>query len=305
MIVIADEITVGVARADLFESPFFAGFENARRGDKDSRFPIPDFGLAAARGVEQRDSLAVFFWVFKFAINRLCAAFQRGFELRQIANENDQLRPLPLVVERLESIWKFLVRADSRRLLQSFNRHRFRCARSFPNSTTISRRKRFNSLTGSKTSPARKFLNSPSLNGVPPSRPSCSRNFSSVQRQLFSLRQRHGGFDFGNMAGFIARDERERFSDAAVDFDFDRPLKFWRVARKTLAQTLVEFGIIRLPDFIADMDAQKIHVTVAEAQFGQFFAGNFEARLLNFVNRVRLLPFRPACLRRKQCRRRV
>jgi hypothetical protein len=31
--VVADEITISVARTDLFERPFFAGFEDARRGD--------------------------------------------------------------------------------------------------------------------------------------------------------------------------------------------------------------------------------------------------------------------------------
>ena len=77
----------------------------------------------------------------------------------------------------------------------------------------------------------------------------------------------------------------------AVNFDFDRPLKFRRVAGKTLAQALVEFGIVGLPDFVADVDAQKINVAVAETQFGQFLAGNFETRFLDFVNASAFLLF--------------
>ena len=39
-----------------------------------------------------RHGFAVFFRVFEFAINRRHTAMQRGFELGQIADEDDQLR---------------------------------------------------------------------------------------------------------------------------------------------------------------------------------------------------------------------
>ncbi len=45
---------------------------------------------ATVRRVKHRHRLAIFFRVFKLAINRLHAAFQRGFELRQVADENNQ-----------------------------------------------------------------------------------------------------------------------------------------------------------------------------------------------------------------------
>ena len=40
VIVVADEIAVGVARADLLENPVVARFENARRGDEDGRLRV-------------------------------------------------------------------------------------------------------------------------------------------------------------------------------------------------------------------------------------------------------------------------
>jgi len=83
---------------------------------------------------------------------------------------------------------------------------------------------------------------------------------------------------------FITRNDRQRFSSQTVDFNFNWPLKSRLVAGETLAQPLVEFWIIRLPDFIADVDAQKIHVAVAETQLGQFLAGGFETWFLNFIN---------------------
>ena len=86
------------------------------------------------------------------------------------------------------------------------------------------------------------------------------------------------------MTFFITRNDRQRFSSQTVDFNFNWPLKSRLVAGETLAQPLVEFWIIRLPDFIADVDAQKIHVAVAETQLGQFLAGGFETWFLNFIN---------------------
>ena len=39
-----------------------------------------------------RHSLTIFFWIFEFAINGLHAAFQRGFKLRVVTDEDNQLR---------------------------------------------------------------------------------------------------------------------------------------------------------------------------------------------------------------------
>ena len=111
------------------------------------------------------------------------------------------------------------------------------------------------------------------------------------QRKFFCFRERHRGFHFRNVTFFVTRNERQRFADETVNFNLNRALKFWRVARETLAQTLVEFGIVGFPNFIADVDAQKINAAVAETQFGQFLAGNFETRFLNFVNASAFLFF--------------
>ena len=46
-----------------------------------------------------------------------------------------------------------------------------------------------------------------------------------------------------------------------------RSLKFWRVARKTLAQTPVQFRVAGLPQFVADVDATEINVAITEAKF--------------------------------------
>ena len=40
-----------------------------------------------------------------------------------------------------------------------------------------------------------------------------------------------------------------------MNFQLDRPLKFGCLARETLAQSLVQFGIVRFPQFVADVDA--------------------------------------------------
>ena len=78
MIVIAHQIAVGLAGADLFQNPFLARFENARRGDENFRRPSP------ARA-KSGHGLAIFFRVFKFAINRAPNRMgMRRFQLRQL-----------------------------------------------------------------------------------------------------------------------------------------------------------------------------------------------------------------------------
>ena len=104
------------------------------------------------------------------------------------------------------------------------------------------------------------------------------------ERKFFRLCERHRGFGFRHVARFITNNQSQRLADSAVNFHADGPLKSWCVAGKTLAQTFVEFRVVSFPNFVADVDAQKINVAVAETQFSQFFAGNFETWFLNFVN---------------------
>ena len=74
VVVVADEVAVGIAGTDLFENPFFAGFGDAGRGDPDGagiadcRLPIGDWlnGLPDAEGL---DGFAVVFGVFEFAVD--------------------------------------------------------------------------------------------------------------------------------------------------------------------------------------------------------------------------------------------
>src|ERR1035437_5156796 len=76
VVVVADEITVGVAGANLLENPFIARLEDARRGDKNTgrgwRIENGRWSRAAARGVKKRDGFAVFLRIFKLAIHRRC-----------------------------------------------------------------------------------------------------------------------------------------------------------------------------------------------------------------------------------------
>ena len=68
---------------------------------------------------------------------------------------------------------------------------------------------------------------------------------------------------------FIARNQRQRFADETVNFDFNWPLKSGRAARETPAQAPVEFGIVGFPNFIADLDPKKIPgEKLTELRFG-------------------------------------
>ena len=94
MVVIAHEVTVGVARADLFENPFFAGLGDARRGDPDRRRWETGRGGGGRGlpGAETRDGVAVVFGVFEFAVDRGDpSAGERGVELLEAAHDDDDL----------------------------------------------------------------------------------------------------------------------------------------------------------------------------------------------------------------------
>jgi hypothetical protein len=171
--------------------------------------------------------------------------------------------------------------------------HRFGCARSRSNSPTISRRRRFNSLTGSKTSPVRIF------------------QFAELERRAAQTAELFAQFSWSAVAfppspaawriplsprspEFVARNERERFAGAAVDFNLDGPLKFRRVARETLAQAPVQFGIVVFHNLSPTWTRKNPHRRGRSAV--QSVAGReFETRLLHFVNPSAFLLFvRPA-----------
>jgi len=50
------------------------------------------------------------------------------------------------------------------------------------------------------------------------------------ERLLFSFRQRHGRFDFGDIPNFIVAMSVKRFAFDTMHLDFDGPLKFRRFA---------------------------------------------------------------------------
>jgi hypothetical protein len=70
---------------------------------------------------------------------------------------------------------------------------------------------------------------------------------------------------------FVARDEHQGFSGNTMNLNLNLSLELWRVGRKRLAQTPVQFWIVRLPQFVSDVDAGEIDVAAAEAQFNCVF----------------------------------
>ena len=97
MVVVADQVAVGVAGADLFENPFFAGLGDAGRGDPDrrifdSRLAIFDWA-GALPSAEFLDGVAVVLGVFELAIDGGDAgAGEGGVELGEAADDDDELR---------------------------------------------------------------------------------------------------------------------------------------------------------------------------------------------------------------------
>ena len=92
MVVIADEIAVGIARPHLPEDPFLAGFENARGRDPDGRrgrgrgTRVGSLELA-----EGGDGVAVVLGIFELAVDRAGAGRPGGRELVEIANDGNDL----------------------------------------------------------------------------------------------------------------------------------------------------------------------------------------------------------------------
>ncbi len=146
-------------------------------------------------------------------------------------------------------------------------------ARSFSSSATASRRRRFNSLTGNKHFAGQKIFQFAELERRAAEPAKLLAQFFLRERNFLRLRQRHGGFDFRDVARFIARNERERFAGEAMDFDFDRTLKFGRCRPRNSGADACRVRIVRFPQFVADVDAGEINVAVAETQFGQLLPG--------------------------------
>ena len=93
------------------------------------------------------------------------------------------------------------------------------------------------------------------------------------------------------MTGFIPRDDRERLANLAVDFNVDGLLKARGIAGKTLAQALVQFGIVRLPQLVPDADAIEINVAVPELQNGFLGARGLVLEMLDSIDAPALLLF--------------
>ena len=90
MIVVANQVTVGLAGTDLFERPFLAHLENPWGSHEDCQFPIADCQFVLAHHCHR---LAITFGVLEFAINGFHAALKRSFELGEIADQHDQFCP--------------------------------------------------------------------------------------------------------------------------------------------------------------------------------------------------------------------
>jgi hypothetical protein len=94
VVVVADEVAVGLGGADLFQDPLFAGFEDAGRGDPDARIFDFRMGIFDLELAEAGDGVAVVFRVFELAVDRAGAGGPGGVELFEQADDGDQLRRL-------------------------------------------------------------------------------------------------------------------------------------------------------------------------------------------------------------------
>src|SRR5439155_18017908 len=103
--------------------------------------------------------------------------------------------------------------------------------------------------------------------------------------------ERHGGGELDDVTEFVAGDQGQGNVGVSVGFDVDGTLKTGLVGAESLAQAAVEFGVAGFPEFVADVDAAKIDVAVAEFEEG------FLAALQNSVNAATFfLLIRLACI---------
>src|SRR5438445_10477415 len=97
MIVIADKIAIGFARAHLLQGPFLAHFKNARRRHKNlcramGGWRLRWVALSVTPSANSLDGIAVLFGILKLAVDRLYSAAQGRFKLRQTAHQYNQFR---------------------------------------------------------------------------------------------------------------------------------------------------------------------------------------------------------------------
>src|SRR5205809_7174732 len=97
MIIIADKIAIGFARAHLLQGPFLAHFENTRRRHKNFCRTMGGCWLRwVALGVmpsaNSLDGIALLLGILKLAVHRLYSAAQGRFKLRQTAHQSNQFR---------------------------------------------------------------------------------------------------------------------------------------------------------------------------------------------------------------------
>ena len=87
VIVVSNKISIGLTGTHLFQYPFLAHFEDPRRS-------YENCGVASAEcGTPKLNhGFTVFLWIFEIAVECLDAAVECGFQLREIANQYDQVR---------------------------------------------------------------------------------------------------------------------------------------------------------------------------------------------------------------------
>ena len=114
-----------------------------------------------------------------------------------------------------------------------------------------------------KTAPSRRFLSSPSYNGVPPSRLLAGQP-GRVERPLFRDSQRNGGHNLNDVASLIADDERQWVVHASgppsgsdAETSASRPRNF-------VAACGPDPG--RFPELVPGMHPREINVSPAKRQ---------------------------------------
>ena len=89
VVVIADEVAVGLGGTHLLENPILAGLENARRRDADR---ASRFDAVRREHAEPPHGFPVRFRVLEITMHRARARRHRRVELREVAHEDGKLR---------------------------------------------------------------------------------------------------------------------------------------------------------------------------------------------------------------------
>ena len=154
----------------------------------------------------ERDRLAVLLRVLEFAVERLDAALQGGFELRQVAHQDDQVRSAGVRSAEWMAAAHAAVSHSALRILHSaLERPSLRLGALGFQFLHRFAAEAVQFADGQQDFPSRQFFSSPSLKGVPPRRPSCSRSRSVVRGWLLAPGQRHRGGEADHVAQLVAR----------------------------------------------------------------------------------------------------